>query len=330
MKEARFYDKLSEGGVQCLLCPYQCPISPSRHGKCGVRLNRNGKLYNKTYGRLSMEKAAPVETIPLYHFHPGSTVLLVGGIGCTMHCPFCNTWRISQAGGARTRLVPPEDLAALAEEKGASGVVFGVNEPVVCLEYILDAAPLIREAGRFIAVATNGLISQKPLFELLPLVDAFLVDLKGFDDRFYQNVCGGIREEILRNIVTINIRSHLEISGIIIGGTNDGEPELDRFFQWVANLQPCPPPLHLIRYFPDFQYREPPATDPMRMYYLQEMARRILPFVYLSNMEEREANVTYCPSCKAPCIIRETDRVEIRTGKDNSCPECGEKIPIVT
>jgi len=119
MKEALYFDLVSEGGVQCSLCPCLCPISPSRHGQCGVRLNRNGKLYSMTYGRVSTEEIISIESLPLYHFYPGSKFLLIGTMGCTFHCPFCNTWRVSQS-GTRTRLVPPEELVKLAQTQGAA------------------------------------------------------------------------------------------------------------------------------------------------------------------------------------------------------------------
>lgn len=326
MKEALYFDLLSEGAVQCSLCPCLCPISPSRHGQCGIRLNRNGKLYSMTYGRVSTEEIISIESLPLYHFYPGSKFLLIGTMGCTFHCPFCNTWRVSQS-GTRTRLVPPEDLVKLAQEQGAAGVAFGVNEPTVYFEYIMDAAPLLRQAGLLTAIATNGFISQEALFELISAADAFLVDVKGFSDSFYQNVTGGYRDEILKNIVSLNIKSHLEVSALIIEGHNDNEAEFEQFCRWLEQMQPSPPPLHLIRYAPAFQYQNP-ATDPLRMYYLQEKARRILPFVYLSNMEEREGKITYCPQCKAPLIVREKDGVKMDKLIGNQCALCHAAIPI--
>jgi len=327
MKEALFYDRISDIVVQCALCPYLCSISPSRHGQCGVRTNRNGKLFSMTYGRISTEMVLPIEALPLYHFHPGSKVLLIGTLGCNLRCPFCNTWRVSQA-GARTRFVSPEDLLNIAKTREVDGVAFGVNEPVVYYEYIMETAPLLRNAGLFVVVATNGFISEPPLFDLLAVVDAFLVDVKGFVDTFYQTVTGGYRDEVLKTILSINIKKPLEVSALIIERHNDDENALDKFFRWVAMLQPAPPPLHLLQYEPAFQYIEP-ATTPMRMYYLQEKARRLLHYVYLSNMDEREAKVTYCPSCREVLIVREKGATHFEKMLHNSCSSCGKVIPIV-
>jgi len=324
MKKALYFEKMIEGDIQCTLCPYLCPIGPSKHGPCGVRTNRRGALYTLTYGRFSSSEMIPIERLPLYHFHPGTKFLLVGTQGCNMRCPFCKSWRVSQA-GTRTYFIPPEQLVDLCLEQKASGVAFGINEPILNIEYILDVSPLLHNAGLSVVMGTNGFIQSAPLFDLLSRVDALVVDIKGLSDHFYESVCGGFRKEVLNNIVTMNIKTHLEISLIIIEGKNDKEQELEEFFHWVAEIQPHPPPLHLIQYKPAFQYKEPP-TNPMRMFYIQEKARRILPYVYLSNMEEREANISYCPSCKTPLIVRTKEETIMENLENGQCKGCGEEI----
>ena len=64
------------------------------------------------------------------------------------------------------------------------------------------------------------------------------------------------------------------------------------------------------------------------MYYFQELARRILPFVYLSNMDEREGKITYCPQCKASLIVREKDGVKMDKLTNNQCVHCHTAIPL--
>jgi len=327
MKEALFYDRIGESDIQCGLCPHMCSIAPSMHGQCGVRVNRNGRLVSMTYAHVSASEMIPIEKLPLYHYMPGSKVLLIGTLGCNMRCPFCNTWRISQT-GTRTVFLSPTDMVRLAQEKNASGVAFGVNEPVLDIEYIMDAAPLLHKAGLFIVLGTNGFIQTEPLFEILSHVDALVVDVKATNDAFYNKVCGGDRQGVLMNIVSINVKTHLEVSLIIIEGKNNEEEELEKFFHWIARIQPYPPPLHLVQYLPDFQFKDP-ATEPIRMYYLQEKARRILPFVYLSNMRVREANITYCPSCKSEIVIREGKRPVIKNLLGSLCKKCGRDIPLL-
>ena len=46
LKEAMFYEKLEDNFVNCKLCSHRCSrIAEAKNGICGVRENRDGKLY---------------------------------------------------------------------------------------------------------------------------------------------------------------------------------------------------------------------------------------------------------------------------------------------
>ena len=87
--EARYYEKLDDGKVQCHLCPHECAIADGKTGFCGVRINSGGTLVAATYGRVAAVHIDPIEKKPLYHFYPGSDILSVGSVGCTLRCDFC-------------------------------------------------------------------------------------------------------------------------------------------------------------------------------------------------------------------------------------------------
>ena len=75
MKDARFWVKEGER-VRCYLCPHHCSISDMRRGICGVRENRDGKLYAMSYGKISSANLDPIEKKPLFHFRPGRSRIL--------------------------------------------------------------------------------------------------------------------------------------------------------------------------------------------------------------------------------------------------------------
>jgi pyruvate formate lyase activating enzyme len=50
MQEARFYEKVEEGKVQCHLCAHECKIDPGKRGLCHVRENQEGTLNTLVYG----------------------------------------------------------------------------------------------------------------------------------------------------------------------------------------------------------------------------------------------------------------------------------------
>jgi len=97
MKEAMHWKALDGKKVRCGLCPHGCTIADGRRGICGVRENRAGTLFSLIYGRISSAHPDPIEKKPLYHFHPGSTVMSFGTLGCNLRCKHCQNFEISQA-----------------------------------------------------------------------------------------------------------------------------------------------------------------------------------------------------------------------------------------
>ena len=81
MKEAVLYNPLEGGKVQCHLCNHRCIISPSQRGICGVRENREGKLYTLVFGRAVSLNVDPIEKKPIFHLYPGSTSLSFAAVG---------------------------------------------------------------------------------------------------------------------------------------------------------------------------------------------------------------------------------------------------------
>ena len=76
-KEAKYYIKLDNDKVQCLLCPHNCIISLGKSGVCRVRTNHDGVLVSDTYNQVSALAFDPIEKKPLYHFFPGSEILII-------------------------------------------------------------------------------------------------------------------------------------------------------------------------------------------------------------------------------------------------------------
>ena len=72
LHEATLCQTLDDGTVICQACKLYCKIKPDRIGICGVRVNRDGKMYLLVYGKASAVNIDPVEKKPLYHFLPGS------------------------------------------------------------------------------------------------------------------------------------------------------------------------------------------------------------------------------------------------------------------
>ena len=90
----RYWEKLSDGRIQCNVCPRYCQLRDGQRGFCFVRQHLNQEIVLTTYGRSSGFCIDPIEKKPLNHFYPGTSVLSFGTAGCNLGCRFCQNWDI--------------------------------------------------------------------------------------------------------------------------------------------------------------------------------------------------------------------------------------------
>ena len=270
----------------CELCFHHCALDEGQTGLCRARACQDGKIVSLNYGKLTSLALDPIEKKPLRRFHPGSLILSVGSFGCNMRCPFCQNHEISMAGdsGIPTVEVSPEQLAAQAAElvpHGSIGVAYTYNEPLTGYEYVRDCAALVHEQGMVNVLVTNGTVEEEPWRALLPLVDAANIDLKGFTPSWYRRL-GGDLETVKRSIVLAAERCHVEVTTLLIPGENDSEEEIRELARWLASISP-EIPLHLSRFFPQYQMVDRLPTPVEQGSRLAETARRYLSYVYTGN-----------------------------------------------
>ena len=270
----------------CELCFHHCALDEGQTGLCRARACQDGKIVSLNYGKLTSLALDPIEKKPLRRFHPGSLILSVGSFGCNMRCPFCQNHEISMAGdsGIPTVEVSPEQLAAQAAElvpHGSIGVAYTYNEPLTGYEYVRDCAALVHEQGMVNVLVTNGTVEEEPWRALLPLVDAANIDLKGFTPSWYRRL-GGDLETVKRSIVLAAERCHVEVTTLLIPGENDSEEEIRELARWLASISP-EIPLHLSRFFPQYQMVDRLPMPVEQVYRLAEAARGYLSYVYTGN-----------------------------------------------
>ncbi|MEW6070463.1 MAG: AmmeMemoRadiSam system radical SAM enzyme, partial [Candidatus Thermoplasmatota archaeon] len=202
MKEALFWEKKSDNKVQCLLCPHKCSISEGKRGICGVRENKDGKLYSLIYGLASSVCPDPIEKKPLYHFYPATSVLSFGTVGCNFKCRHCQNWSISQATpesyGFGLEKITGEEILRLAKRYDCKGVAWTYNEPAIWYEFTYDCSKLAKQNGLYTVYVTNGYINEEPLRELSKYLDAMNIDTKAFKEDFYKDICSAKLEPVLR------------------------------------------------------------------------------------------------------------------------------------
>lgn len=324
-KEAKYYRRLDNQAVQCDLCPHGCRIKEGGKGICRVRKNVEGNLYAENYGRVSAIAMDPMEKKPLYHYYPGKYVLSVGTIGCNFTCSFCQNYQISQE-EADTKTVAPRYLLNLCRnEEECIGIAYTYNEPTVWFEYILETAAMIKQEGLKNIIVSNGYISREPLLELLEYTDAMNIDVKGFSEKYYKEICGGTLGNVQKTVETAADKAHIEITTLIVPGYNDSLEEIKSLAKWLADINPTIP-LHLTRYYPQYKMSAP-ATPVETIKRLKEAALEHLDFVYIGNVAGDDSN-TYCPDCGA-LLMRRMGGITVEHLDEDHCTKCGKEINII-
>ncbi len=308
MKPAKYYEEVYRYQLRCNLCPHNCIIGDGKTGICHVRRNIKGEMFLETYGMVSSMSLDPIEKKPLYHFYPGSLIYSIGSYGCNLSCKFCQNHEISQClpeNMERHRIHSPQEVLALSMQKRSNiGIAFTYNEPSVWIEYLMDIAVLSKSRGLKNVMVTNGFINQQPLDDLMDVIDAFNVDLKGFTEDFYLTQTMSKLEPVKQNLERIkNAGKHLEITHLLVTEKNDDVNDFTAMVKWIKETLGEDTVLHLSRYFPNYKLFAPP-TPPEMLEVFGEVAKQYLKYVYLGNVASAKGQNTYCPQCHQKVIDR--------------------------
>ena len=306
----RYWHVLSDGKVQCDLCPRFCKLHEGQRGLCFVRQNLHGQIVMTSYGRSSGFVIDPIEKKPLNHFLPGTPILSFGTAGCNLACKFCQNWDISKSREMDTLMsrAAPEAIARAALEHGCSSVAYTYNDPVVFHEYAIDTAQACRELGLKSVAVTAGYVCAEPRAEFYRYMDAANVDLKAFSEDFYHKVTGGHLQPVLETLEYLKHETQVwfELTTLLIPGENDSESELEAMTQWVLeNLGPDVP-MHFTAFHPDWKMTDKPHTPSSTLLMARNIAlKNGVRYAYVGNVHDKAAESTYCHQCGELLIGRD-------------------------
>ena len=349
MRDALFYETLEQQRVRCTLCPHLCKVAPGHRGACGVRVNRDGKLYTLVGDRTVAQEIDPIEKKPLFHFLPGSQAYSIATVGCNLRCLFCVNWEISQSPKGQpadmgdfscrplaeqppdmepAQLASPEAIVAEALARRCASVAYTYTEPTIFFELALATAKAAKAAGLKNLFVTNGFIMPEALRMIAPYLDAANIDLKSFRDSYYRRVCGASLQPILEAIrLYKQLGVWIELTTLLVPGRNDEAQELRDLAGFIKTDLGDEVPWHLSRFFPTYKMANVPSTPLETL----RAARRIgleagLKFVYLGNVSEEGGEDTSCPNCRA-VVIRRVGLTMIENRlKDSACPACRQPL----
>ena len=319
--------------VACELCPRQCVIPEGGAGDCRIRVNIGGKLRATTYGRPSAVHIDPMEKKPLYHFRPGSPVFSIATAGCNLHCLNCQNWQLSQRGGEEMEQIyraDPEELVAIAMDRGCQSIAYTYSDPVVFYEYVYDSSERAHAKGLTNVFITAAYMNQKPLRRLCRVLDATNTDLKAFDDRFYREVNGGTLQPVLDALVAFREEGvWVEVTNLVIPTLNDDIAMIRAMAKWIGRELGPGTPLHFSRFRPQYRMRNLPPTPTETLDRARKEAMDAgLEYVYVGNVFGHEGGSTYCPRDGSLLLKRVGYWIsENNLTADGRCPVCREPVP---
>ncbi len=331
MKEAMFYEKLSNDRVQCRLCPHNCIIAENQRGVCGVRENTGGTLYTLVYGMSVAEHVDPIEKKPLYHFLPGSLSYSVSTVGCNFKCLHCQNSDISQIPAGRHPVTgkksSPESIVRSAKKSGCKSISFTYTEPTIYFEYAYETAKLASENGLKNVFVSNGYINEEPLKMISPYLDAANIDIKAFSEQFYNKVCGAKLQPVLDSIKTYKKSGiWIEITTLVIPGYNDNPDELAKISRFISELG-REIPWHVTAFYPTYLLNDQPGTSVETLIQARKTGLDTgLRHVYTGNIPGGEGENSYCYNCGMQVIGRFGFKVIENNIVDSCCPGC--KTPV--
>ena len=331
LKEAKFYRKLKDEHVQCEMCPARCVIPDGGRSSCRNKENRGGKLYTLVYGKPCTVNMTKPENAPLYHFVPSHERLTLATVGCNLRCKYCQNLQISQARIEDRGYyeLSPEEVVELAFREEAKSISFTYTEPIAFYEYVYDISKLAKERGFMTSIVSNGFINPEPLRELLEVMDAVKIDLKGFTDNFYHDVSSAKLEPVLTSLKIVREEGiYLEIVNLVVPTMNDNPETIREMCNWIKVNLGDETPLHFTRFFPNYKLTHLPPTPVRTLEMAWGIAQDVgLKYVYIGNIPGHDANNTYCSKCGKLLVRRLHFAVLEKNVVNRSCKFCGERIP---
>ena len=332
MHEALFYQQLEERKVACGLCHHRCHIGTGKRGLCGVRENRDGRLVSLVYGMLVSQNVDPIEKKPMFHFLPGSRSYSIATVGCNFHCRHCQNYQISQyphfhAGAIAGTATTPAEVVAAARRTGCASISYTYVEPTIFYEFAYDCAKLAKEQELGNVFVSNGYMTAEVVHHLAPVLDGINIDLKGFTDEFYRQVCKARLAPVLENIRLFHKLGVLvEVTTLLIPGLNDSDGELRAIARFLKDISPDMP-WHVTGFYPTYAMMDRPPTPAATLSKAREIGLgEGLHFVYEGNVAGSGGEDTHCPACGALLVQRQRFGSQVVGMRGDRCFGCGAAI----
>jgi pyruvate formate lyase activating enzyme len=158
-------------------------------------------------------------------------------------------------------------------------------------------------------------------------MDAANIDLKGFTEGFYKNLCTGKLAPVLETLEYLKHETNVwfEITMLLIPGENDSAAEIQAESAWVMDRLGPDVPLHFTAFHPDWKMKDVPPTAPETLKRARKIAMNVgIHYVYTGNVHDPAGQATYCYACGAVLIGRDWyDMTAWNLSAGGRCGNCG-------
>jgi pyruvate formate lyase activating enzyme len=333
MQEAMLW--IREGKkIKCELCAWRCLIPEGEAGICKVRVNKDGILYTKNYGKIVYMDVDPIEKKPLFHFYPGSQTLSISSVGCNFKCQFCINWETSQIVDKITgEKYSPEDIVKIANKKKIKIIAYTYTEPTIFFEFAYRVSRIAKRYNIKNVFVTNGYITSEAIKKIGKYLDAVTVDFKASgNSEFYKKYMGVPNVEPIFDSLK-NFHKHrvfIEISNLIIPGVGDSQEDNRKLVEWIVENLDSSIPYHLVGFSPCFNMSNVQPTTLETLEKLANDAKIIgLRYPYIGNIWGSSYENTFCYNCGYKVIERTGVFINNIELEKDRCPNCGFKINII-
>ena len=109
---------------------------------------------------------------------------------------------------------------------------------------------------------SNGYQTPEAIEFCRDWLDAINVDLKGFTEEYYRNLCEARLEPVLDTIRYIAKKTNIwmEITTLVVPGENDSDEDLKGIAEFIAKEASPDIPWHVSRFYPQYKMDDKDAT----------------------------------------------------------------------
>ena len=176
---------------------------------------------------------------------------------------------------------------------------------------------------------SNGFINESPLRELCQYLDGANIDLKGFTNKFYNELIPGTGfEPVLRTLKILQEEGvWVEITNLVIPTKNDDLKTIEQMCRWIKDNLGLDVPLHFSRFYPQHLLQNLPPTPIETLEKARNLALALgLHYVYIGNVPGHPGEDTYCPKCHKRLVDRYGYQITENNIRHSKCPYCKTKI----